>query len=1075
MSNSLEVLSDHKNRNALLLAEVVAWLHDMGKCDEGHIQQEASDYIGPPKPYEYKTKHSHRIGSQHLEILGERVPLKQLIEEGLPSIADDTSKPWLVRTLGYCHSAAHTEKEEVYCLLKQTIADTRGSSPFGYETEHLVGLKDQLDKLPFSQISNRTKIKPSIEKTFSHTCGDTRRPINAVTLWSWSSIVAAFYKAALAFSLLEHKDDPSKLHWRLFSVRVDSIGFLEGSTRISDLLARRKLITDALDRVSILLEETYPLGTEVYRDEDGSVFIVPDIDNLLTLENGHGEKLSDLILHKFSEGTVEKKHSLRLGGELTPSLEQDKVPWHWDRSITTHQLPLPINEHIVRTPSSRADLNIVKDWWQSSNIDICTVCRLRPQGWGTSDNKIHYELQMKGKFCEYRPNCQTCKAIKRKICGICEQRRENRSKRWAGELGTSIWIDEIADTKGRLALIVGRFDLDTWLNGSEVFYPANHMERKLPPKTILKVRTLNAPLVEGQTLTIRRNNYTWHQSLEALISLKDVEKKQIPNTFRDNRLYIEPINASVEVIDIKKLPNGRYCILVDGTLPGLNPRDSCRIRGHEFQVSGNASQIETASDGAIKVVENQILHPGCLIVEQSFDLYAMVESHTPARLHHLWETTQNFWRDIESNFNTTVDEVSPRLRIRGVFKGIVETLGISHTYELNIGNVNLSITYVADGEFLTVDNLQRTSILLNAPKESCSDYSSAAIYIQSLLRQARSMDLEEPAGYGNSNKPLGKLQITKVVIEPTPYVPAISLLAEPRTFMAIVPADKAIKVVNAIWAKYEEEMGKVRNRLPLILSIVFAERRTPLPAILDAGRRMLKQSTGDETWMIDKVDHHVYPQEIELTRTKDEQTITVKVPTLMGDGKTEDLWYPYWQLNNAVLSSRTKQFMRADDKLWVHVHDLREHDEVHFKPSRFDFEFLDTAARRFEISYEKGKRRGSTHPARPYYLEQLNDFTELWAILSNGLSTSQIHNLIEAIETKRLEWEAKSDDLTFKKMICMILNNADWGSRRPSPEKLDCLEQAALSGQLADVFELYVRILKKSSEVDKAEATNDNN
>ena len=701
MSNDLTVLAH--NRDALLLAEVVAWLHDMGKCDERHIQQEASDFSGP-KSYQYKTEHSRRIGSQYLEILGERVPLKQLIEESLPSLVSDTSKPWLVRILGYCHSAAHTEKEEVYYLLRQTIADTRGSNPFGYETKHLVGLRDQLDKLPFSQISNRANIKSRIEETFGHTSSDTRRPINSVTLWSWSSIVAAFYKAALAFSLLEHKDDPSKLRWRLFSMRVDSVGFLERSARISDLLARQKLMTDALDRVSVLLEETYPLGTEVYRDEGGSVFIVPDIDNLLALKNGHKDKLSELILREFSEGTVKGKHSLQLGGELIPSLELDKKPWHWQNSLT-HQRPLPINEHLVKTPLSRSDPNIVNDWWQSYSADICTVCHLRPQGWGMLDNKTHYELQAKGQFCEYRSNCQTCKAIKRKICGVCEQRREDRSEQWTGELETSVWIDEIADSKGRLALITGKFGLDTWLNGSEVFYPANHTERKLPPKTVLKVRTLDASLAEGQTLTIRRNDYTWNQSLEALISLKDVEKKQVPNPFRVNQLSIEASNSikvNAEVIDVKKLSNGHYHILLDRILLGLSLGDSCRIRGCEFQVSGNASQVETASDGAIKVIEDQILHPGCLIVEQSFDLYPMVDSHTPARLRHLWETTQKFWRDIESNLNTAVGKITPRLQIRGSFipkVGTREALGIFHTYELKLGNVNLSITYIADGSF----------------------------------------------------------------------------------------------------------------------------------------------------------------------------------------------------------------------------------------------------------------------------------------------------------------------------------------------------------------------------------------
>jgi len=38
-------------------------------------------------------------------------------------------------------------------------------------------------------------------------------------------------------------------------------------------------------------------------------------------------------------------------------------------------------------------------------------------------------------------------------------------------------------------------------------------------------------------------------------------------------------------------------------------------------------------------------------------------------------------------------------------------------------------------------------------------------------------------------------------------------------------------------------MGKVRNRLPLHLGVVYAHRRTPLRAVLGAGKRMLRSLT----------------------------------------------------------------------------------------------------------------------------------------------------------------------------------------------------------------------------------------
>jgi len=137
-------------------------------------------------------------------------------------------------------------------------------------------------------------------------------------------------------------------------------------------------------------------------------------------------------------------------------------------------------------------------------------------------------------------------------------------------------------------------------------------------------------------------------------------------------------------------------------------------------------------------------------------------------------------------------------------------------------------------------------------------------------------------------------------------------------------------------------------------------------------------------------------------------------------------------------------------------------------PSRFDFEFLDTAARRFEVSYESAKRRGSIHPCRPYYLEQLEDLNKLWKILLKGLVTSQIHNLIALIEAKRMEWSTDQDKSIFERMVCDILANANWNPR-PARDEFEYLQRAAVSGQLADVIELYMRILKEKPDSDQEE------
>jgi len=147
---NLGVLS--QNRNALLLAEVAAWLHDMGKCADEHIINQASD-----KPqgysYSYKKAQSHLLPSQLSDVclINEKISVKDLIEEGRPRIISDTSRPWLLRVLGRCHSAAHVEKElsDSDTSTKQLQANTRLSTAFGLEGNPIVGLTSTLAKLPF--------------------------------------------------------------------------------------------------------------------------------------------------------------------------------------------------------------------------------------------------------------------------------------------------------------------------------------------------------------------------------------------------------------------------------------------------------------------------------------------------------------------------------------------------------------------------------------------------------------------------------------------------------------------------------------------------------------------------------------------------------------------------------------------------------------------------------------------------------------------------------------------------------------------------------------------------------------
>ncbi|NPA90659.1 MAG: hypothetical protein GXO55_04315, partial [Chloroflexi bacterium] len=354
------------------------------------------------------------------------------------------------------------------------------------------------------------------------------------------------------------------------------------------------------------------------------------------------------------------------------------------------------------------------------------------------------------------------------------------------------------------------------------------------------------------------------------------------------------------------------------------------------------------------------------------------------------------------------------------------------------------------------------------------------------------------------------------------YIPLISILAEPRTFMALVPADKAFEVMQAIKTKYEREMGRVRNRLPLHLGVVFADSHHPLRTILDAGRRMLQQQTPGLLWRVvgeeekrkaakagmvikyatatDLSEAKLEEERPDLIYRKPEQkqeritdqfkqwhrivllseerfrrcVITWYVPAVMGDGQTEDHWYPYVFLADCGEPSGRldKRYYLARNPWntshsWlIHAAALQPGDRIYFTPATFDFIFLDHGGRRFEIAYdEQGHRRGTLH--RPYLLDEIVELEACWERLKQGLHSRQIHQIRDLIETKRREWFDNPRDSfydpTFREFCRSVLVNAEWRENHHPEKRGDTqrLTQWAVSGLLADAVELFYHIMKQ--------------
>jgi len=436
MTMDLKKLAD--NRDALLLAEAIGWLHDYRKCSEEHLQTQAPGSRTQALPRAELSNRQPGLQNISLALL-----TVQSSSRAVTDLLDD--RTWNRDTLGQflsrCHNTAHFDKQEPVGG-EQNHPGAQISSAFGFEKSVGTNLTDRLWDLPWSILatlaSDRQDLREKISTLFAQTVADSRRPINEVDLWSWGSFVGALYKSALAGSLLTGiVPSAQDLRWRLLSVRVDGLGYISSVARVPDLLARQKLLSDALDQVHTLLEVEYPLGSEVYRDQDGSIFIVPDVPDLLKIPDDQGTVLETRITQTFTE---------QVEGDLLPVVALEQVSWwgqdpNWSRNATTTNDKLPdVKGMLTRPVATQADVQIIETSWQgkAGNWEVCPVCRLRPMQEGA------------------------------KACEICEQRRDSRIETWEKNPAQTIWMDEIADHNDRVALIVGKFGLDDWLSGDLV-------------------------------------------------------------------------------------------------------------------------------------------------------------------------------------------------------------------------------------------------------------------------------------------------------------------------------------------------------------------------------------------------------------------------------------------------------------------------------------------------------------------------------------------------------------------------------------------------------------------------------
>lgn len=302
------------------------------------------------------------------------------------------------------------------------------------------------------------------------------------------------------------------------------------------------------------------------------------------------------------------------------------------------------------------------------------------------------------------------------------------------------------------------------------------------------------------------------------------------------------------------------------------------------------------------------------------------------------------------------------------------------------------------------------------------------------------------------------------------------ILTSPNGFMFVLPAKRAFDVVRAIKEEFEREYSKALGKLSLNIGIVFSHRKSPIYVSLDAARRFREEfKLEDEEGFISVEKQHLCETSESTNGEHPYHYLTIpvrargkeifwKVEHTLGDGRI-DRYHPY--------------FVSSDGKL-LHVNDITFKDKMKVYLSYFDFEYLDTTVRRFDIALGEDKKRahpivGSKGP-RPYLLDELYTFERLREIVEAIGSWTPIRDVEALAASKREDWtqSVKFEDVRkeYEALVESLLENKlshhfDRENWRGNIKAF--LKRCIMEGSFFDALELFRSIMKLTIRGDKDE------
>jgi hypothetical protein len=589
------------------------------------------------------------------------------------------------------------------------------------------------------------------------------------------------------------------------------------------------------------------------------------------------------------------------------------------------------------------------------------------------------------------PERKRANVSKERACKVCRDRRKGRLDAWLACGTDTIWISEVADENDRVALLTLSFDLDPWLDGSRI--------DSLRAQSIADWRRFNATLGNQDNAISRDTPYR---------SLVD----------HIEQLVGRPWGSAKSDAVMQSLQAGFEHEQDWPTFYNKVVRDRSAV--DEAPEWNDANERTRAAWLAHRVLQ---------------------KNASPGRTHRVWRTAEAFFAELLPRFREMASSSPNRWRTRR-FVLAADGSGQQQwedreTYTGRYRDAPFEVLYRgSSNDFVTICNLARV----------LDEHESSA----SLQEELRKEPLRLTGDDGEERV------LIPASVRDAPglgaYPPLIVLDQTPARFRVLVPLNAANACVDAVVGKWEEELARVWDRMPLGVGVVAFPRMTPFQAVIEAARSVEEHlADGDvESWRVVQARTRAGITSLSLARPDGLHEL-VLVPIRLPDGRV-DTFYPFLRAQDATVR-HPRDFASPRGTVYRHVSDLQPGDGIEVAPSRLVLQFMDSTAVRFE-------------PRRVSHLADWRRLRDVWAVLEREApGITALRAAWAMLAATKEAWRGPEIDAARAAEAWSELARPVLAERLAvHGATLDALVEAAASGVLEQTLEWHLRALKESLE-----------